>query len=130
MLLMLPIVLKSTAKIYNECKEKDFPYGEDEQAWIKTGKWIHENLPVSIIMFRKPAQLHFYSEEKTIQVPLANLDQIIQVMKFYKVTHIIPKLAMRPALKSLVEGKIPGFKLVYRQGLEIYKIDYSILPSY
>ncbi|HIA68991.1 TPA: glycosyltransferase family 39 protein [Candidatus Poribacteria bacterium] len=130
MLLMLPIVLKSTAKIYDEYKDKDFPYAEDEHAWMKTGKWIHENLPGSIIMFREPAQLHFYSEEKTIQVPLANLDQIIQVMKFYKVTHIIPKLAMRPALKSLVEGKIPGFKLVYNQGLEIYEIDYSLLPSY
>jgi len=69
-------------------------------------------------------QSHVFCSVKTIQVPLANLDQIIQVMKFYKVTHIIPKLAMRPALKSLVEGKTPGFKLVYNQGLEIYEIDY------
>lgn len=60
---------------------------------------------------------------------LANLGQIIKVLKFYKVTHIIPKLAMRPDLKALVEGKIPGFKLVYNQGLENYEIDFSLLPS-
>ena len=76
-------------------------------------------------MFREPAQLHFYSEEKTIQVPLADLNQIITVMKYYGVTHIIPKRNMRPALKLL----IPGFKLIYDQGLEIYQIDYNLLPD-
>ncbi len=80
-------------------------------------------------MFREPAQLHFYSEEKTIQVPLAELDQIITVMKYYGVTHIIPKVNMRPALRPLVEGKIPGFKLIHDQGLEIYQIDYTLLPD-
>ena len=81
-------------------------------------------------MFREPAQLHFYSEEKTIQVRLAELDRIIEVMKFYKVTHIIPKMNMRPALNPLVEGKIPGFKLVYDKGLDIYEIDYDVLPPH
>ena len=52
-------------------------------------------------MSRELAQLYFYSEEKTIQVPLAELDRIIEVMKFYKVTHIIPKVNMHPALEPL-----------------------------
>jgi len=34
-----------------------------------------------------------------------------------------------PALKALVDGEIPGFKLVYDQGLEIYQIDYALSPS-
>ena len=97
---------------------------------MAVGRWIQENLPGSITMFREPAQLHFYSEEKTIQVRLAELDRIIEVMKFYKVTHIIPKMNMRPALKPLVEGKIPGFKLVYDKGLDIYEIDYDVLPPH
>ena len=128
--LMLPILLKSVGFVYDDYKDGDFPYGEDEQSWMATGKWIHENIPGSITMFREPAQLHFYSEEKTIQVPLAELEQIIKVMKFYKVTHIIPKVNMRPAIKPLVEGEIPGFKLVYDKGLEISEIDYALLPSH
>lgn len=80
-------------------------------------------------MSRELAQLYFYSEEKTIQVPLAELDRIIEVMKFYKVTHIIPKVNMHPALEPLVEGEIPGFKLVHDKGLDIYEIDYAVLPS-
>ena len=49
-------------------------------------------------------------------------------MKYYKVTHIIPRVSMRPALKPLVDGKVPGFKLVYDKGLEIYEIQYDLLP--
>ena len=128
-LLMFPILLKSASEVYDDYKDADYPYGEDEQSWMETGKWIKENIPGSITMFREPAQLHFYSERKTIQVPLAELEQIIKVMKFYKVTHIIPKVSMRPALAPLVEGKIPGFKLVYDKGLEIYEIQYDLLPT-
>jgi len=128
-LLMFPIVLKSGAKVYDNYKDDDYPYEEDGQSWMETGKWIKENIPGSITMFREPAQLHFYSEEKTIQVPLARLDQIIKVMKFYKVTHIIPRVSMRPAVVPLVEGEIPGFKLVYDEGLEVYEIQYDLLPS-
>ena len=127
--LMLPILLKSWGAVYEDYKDGRFPYGEKRISWMRAGKWIKENLPNSITMFREPAQLHFYSEEKTIQVPLADLNQIITVMKYYGVTHIIPKRNMRPALKPLVEGKIPGFKLIYDQGLEIYQIDYNLLPD-
>jgi hypothetical protein len=64
-----------------------------------------------------------------VQIPLAELDQIIKVMKFYGVTHIIPKVNMRPALKPLVEGKVPGFKLIYDDGLDIYEIQYECLDD-
>ena len=47
-----------------------------------------------------------------------------------KVTHIIPKVNMHPALEPLVEGEIPGFKLVYDKGLDIYEIDYDVLPPH
>ena len=126
---MLPILLKSWGTVYDDYQDGKFPYGNKGASWMRTGRWIKDNLPGSITMFREPAQLHFYSEEKTIQVPLAELDQIITVMKYYGVTHIIPKVNMRPALRPLVEGKIPGFKLIYDQGLEIYQIDYTLLPD-
>lgn len=127
--LMLPILLKSWGTVYDDYQDGKFPYGNKGASWMRTGRWIKDNLPGSITMFREPAQLHFYSEEKTIQVPLAELDQIITVMKYYGVTHIIPKVNMRPALRPLVEGKIPGFKLIHDQGLEIYQIDYTLLPD-
>lgn len=126
--LMLPPLFLSTVSVYSDYKNRDFPYGEDYQSWMESGKWIKENLPGSIIMFREPGQLHFYSEEKGVQVPLAELDEIIKVMKFYKVTHIIPHVSMRPAIKPLAEGKVPGLKLIYNGGLKIYEIQYDLLP--
>ena len=63
------------------------------------------------------------------------------VMKFYKVTHIIPyaipdpidepipSWVLRPAIKPLVEGEIPGLKLVYDGRLKIYEIQYDLLPA-
>ena len=35
---------------------------------------------------------------------------------------------MHPALEPLVEGEIPGFKLVHDKGLDIYEIDYAVFP--
>ena len=80
-------------------------------------------------MCRNPWELHFYSDEKAIQIPKADLNKIIKVIKFYKVTHLIPQLNLRPSLKSLTKGKIPGFKLVYDEGLKIYEIQYEQLPQ-
>ncbi|MFC1714427.1 glycosyltransferase family 39 protein [Candidatus Poribacteria bacterium] len=127
-LLMIPVVSLSAAGVYGDYREGGFPYGEDFQSWMETGTWIKENLPGSVTMFREPGQLHFYSEEKGVQIPLADLDKIIKVMKFYKVTYIIPHVNMRPTMRPLVEGKIPGLKLVYDQGLKIYEIQYDLLP--
>ena len=85
--------------------------------------------------------MSFYSEGKALQIPLDELDRIIMVMKFYKVTHIIPvaisgpleepipRWVLRPATKPLVEGEMPGLKLVYDKGLKIYEIQYHLLPA-
>jgi len=127
-LLMCPVLFTSGGKVYRDYKNAGFPYGEGGQSWMETGKWIKENIPGSITMFREPGQLHFYSEQKGVQIPLAELDEIVKVMKFYKVTHIIPQVNIRPALKPLVEGKMPGLKLVYDKGLKIYEIQYDLLP--
>jgi len=80
-------------------------------------------------MTRNPWELHFYSEEKAIQIPLVELDRIIQVGKFYGATHLIP-YNQRPALNRWVNGEIPGLKLVYNDmGLQIYEIHYELLPD-
>ena len=84
----------------------------------KQGKWLKENVPGSVVMYREPGGVCFYSEGKVIQIPLEDLDRIIMVMKFYKVTHIIPyaipgpfeesipSWVLRPATKPLVEGEM------------------------
>ena len=130
LLLAFPVIYVSVGEIYDDYEDDDFPYAEGGQSWMETGRWVKENIPDAIIMFREPAQLHFYTEGKVVQIPLAELDQIIKVMKFYKVTHIIPKNNMRPALRPLVEGKVPGFKLIYDDELEIYEIEYQYLDQY
>lgn len=128
--LMVSVLFLSTVEVYSDYKSDDFPYGEEDfLEEMEAGKWIKENLPGSVVMYREPGQLCFYSREKGLQIPLAELDRIIMVMKFYKVTHIIPQLDIRPSLKPLVEGKIPGLKLVYNKGLKIYEIKYDLLPS-
>jgi hypothetical protein len=128
-LLMFPILFKSASQVYHDYRDADFPYGEDGRSWMESGKWIKENAPGSITMTREPGQLHFYSEEKAVQIPRAELDKIIKVMKFYQVTHIIPRVDIRPALRPLVEGKIPGLKLVYEGRFKIYEIQYDLLPK-
>jgi hypothetical protein len=127
-LLMCLGLSASLGEVYVNSRNGKFPYGEAGQSWMETGKWIKENIPGSITMFREPGQLHFYSEQKGVQIPLAELDEIIKVIKFYKVTHIIPQVNIRPALVPLVEGKMPGLKLVYDKGLKIYEIQYDLLP--
>ena len=108
---------------------------------MEAGKWLKENAPGSVAMYREPGGVSFYSEGKVIQIPLDELDRIIMVMKFYKVTHIIPyaipgpldeptpSWVLRPAIKPLVEGEMPGLKLVYDGGLKIYEIQYDLLPA-
>ena len=127
-LLMFPILFKSASEVYDDYKDADFPYGEDGHSWMEAGNWLRENAPGSITMTREPGQLHFYSEERAVQIPRAELNKIVKVMKFYQVTHIIPRVDIRPALKPLVEGEMPGLKLVYDGRFEIYEIQYDLLP--
>jgi 4-amino-4-deoxy-L-arabinose transferase-like glycosyltransferase len=104
-----------------------WPYGEGGQEWMAVGRWIRENLPGSITMTRNPWELHFYSEEKAVQIPLAGLKDVIKVGRYYGATHLIPD-RHRPSLRRWISGEIPGLELVYDRGLRIYEIHYDRLP--
>jgi len=125
----IPIAGYSGRNIYNTSKTSGYPHREGGEAWMAAGRWLKNNVPGSVTMTRNPWELHFYSEEKAIQIPLADLDKIIQVAKFYGATHLIP-YNQRPALNPLVNGEVPGLKLVYdNMGLQIYEIHYELLPG-
>jgi len=127
--LMIPIVGYSGRAIHRTSKTSGYPYREGGEAWMSAGRWLKANAPNSVTMTRNPWELHFYSEEKAIQIPLVELDRIIQVGKFYGATHLIP-YNQRPALNRWVNGEIPGLKLVYNDmGLQIYEIHYELLPD-
>jgi len=123
-LLFAVIANHSISKIEHECENSGYPYRDGAREWIEAGRWIGENLPGSVTMTRNPWELHFYSEEKAIQIPLAPLKDIIKVGKYYGATHLIPE-NKRPSLKPLLSGEIPGLKLVYDKGLKIYEIQYD-----
>ena len=79
-------------------------------------------------MTRNPWELHFYSEEKAIQIPLADLKKIIEIAKFYGATHLIPE-KRRPGLEKWLSGEVAGLELVYNKELKIYKIHFREIPS-
>lgn len=127
--LMLPIVGYSGKAVYHTATTSGYPYREGGEAWMAAGRWLKANAPDSVTMTRNPWELHFYSEEKAIQIPLAELDKVLQVAKFYGATHLIP-YSQRPALNPWVNGEIPGLKLVYdNMGLQICEIHYELLPD-
>jgi len=127
--LAMPIVGYSVRSIYSTSKTSGYPYREGGEAWMTAGRWLKANAPGSVTMTRNPWELHFYSEEKAIQIPLADLDKVIQVAKFYGATHLIP-YKQRPALNPWINGETPGLKLVYdKMGLQIYQINYELLPD-
>jgi hypothetical protein len=80
-------------------------------------------------MTRNPWELHFYSEEKAIQIPLTTLARTIEVADYYGATLLIPDPA-RPALKPWAAGTIPGLEKVHEsRGLPLYAIHYEALPD-
>ncbi len=127
-LIWFPLMQYQADTIFTTWKKgAGYPFRESSQNWMDAGRWIHENLPGSITMTRNPWELHFYSQELAIQIPLAPLKEIIATAKYYGATHLIPE-ARRPALKPWIQGKIPGLELIYNNGLEIYAIRYDQLP--
>ena len=118
---MLPVVWYSGETIYRTWQTSGYPYRESGQEWMDAGRWLKTNAPGSVTMTRNPWELHFYSEQKAIQIPLAELDKIIEVAKFYGATHLIP-FDGRPALQPWIDGEIPGLEVVYNKGLKIYGI--------
>jgi hypothetical protein len=131
-LLLLPLMVMinwHSISVTRDSYEKGgYPYRDGARAWIDTGRWIQANLPGSVTMTRNPWELHFYSEEKAVQIPLAPLEDVIRAAKYYGVTHLIPETA-RPALNPWLSGEIPGLELVYSKGLKLYEINYEEIPD-
>lgn len=100
-----------------------YPWRESGQGWMAVGEWLRENAPGSVTMTRNPWELHFYSQEPAAQIPLAPLDQIREVARFYGVTHLIPE-AKRPSLAPLLSGEEPGLTEEFRShGVVLYRFD-------
>ena len=129
--LAIPAAVVSSEIVQSAIKNSGYPYREGAQEWMDMGKGLKENAPPeSITMTRNPWELHFYSEQLAIQIPRTTLEKTIEVMRYYRPTYIIPQLDIRPSLKSLVDGKTPGLKLVYdNKKIQLYEIDYDVLPE-
>ena len=128
-LMLLTVISSHNFSIIDRASKKaSWPYGDAGKAWIDAGKWLKSNAPNSITMTRNPWELHFYSEEKAIQIPLADLKKIIEIAKFYGATHLIPE-KRRPGLEKWLSGEVAGLELVYNKGLKIYKIHFREIPS-
>ncbi len=126
-----PVMINSTETVSNAVKKSGYPYRDGDIEWMDMGLWLARNAsPDAITMTRNPWELHFYSEQLAIQIPRTTLEKTIEVMRYYKPTYIIPQLDIRPSLKPLVEGKVPGLELVYdNKKLQLYKIRYDLLPE-
>ncbi|MFP6723677.1 MAG: glycosyltransferase family 39 protein [Candidatus Poribacteria bacterium] len=128
-LILLTVISSHNFLIIDRARKKaSWPYGDAGKAWIDAGKWIRSNAPNSITMTRNPWELHFYSEEKAIQIPLADLKKIIEIAIFYGVTHLIPE-KKTPRLEKWLSGEVAGLELVYNERLKIYKIHYGQIPN-
>jgi 4-amino-4-deoxy-L-arabinose transferase-like glycosyltransferase len=127
----MSVIIPSAESVRNSIKKSGYPYREGAQEWMDMGNWLRENaLSDSITMTRNPWELHFYSEQPAIQIPRTTLNKTIEVMLYYKPDYIIPQLDIRPSLKPLVEGKLPGLELIYdNKKIQLYKINYDILPK-
>jgi len=107
-----------------------YPWREADIGWQETGDYIRTHLPGSVTMTRNPWELHFYSDEKAIQIPLAPLERIIEVARYYGATHLIPE-KRRPTLQPWVDGEVPGLTRVFAShGVELYAINYRALPPH
>jgi len=121
-ILALTVFWQSGQEIHRSSQKGGYPYRESGQAWMAAGKWLKDNEPNSITMTRNPWELHFYSEAKAIQIPLADLETIIDTAQYFGTTHLIPE-KRRPSLKRWLSGEVPGLELVYDKGLKIYQIN-------
>jgi hypothetical protein len=117
------------ADLLNARANSGYPWREADQGWMDVGRWVRRNAPGSVTMTRNPWELHFYSEEKAIQIPLAPLERVIEVARYYGATHLIPE-QRRPALEPWVAGEAPGLrKVVEAHGVALYEIDYRAIPG-
>jgi hypothetical protein len=79
-------------------------------------------------MTRNPWELGFYSRQRSVQTPLAPLEEVIAAARHFGVTHLVPD-GERPALWPWLAGRIPGLRAVHAEGgLRLYEIRYDELP--
>jgi hypothetical protein len=96
--------------------------------WIETGQWIAEHLTNSVTMTRNPWQLHFYSQQPAIQIPLAPAEDVVAVMRRFGVTHVIPD-HRRPALIACMRRHPEAFPPVFGSGpVTLHEVRYDALP--
>lgn len=97
-------------------------WGVEWEAELAAMEWIEQNTPRdTVIMTRIPWQVNFYADRPTLMIPNANLDQILQIARYYGADYVMVNAlttsqAERTALKPLVEGLgLPGWTCVYAQ---------------
>ncbi|MFH2000701.1 MAG: glycosyltransferase family 39 protein [Planctomycetota bacterium] len=106
-----------------------FPWKEDSLSLMAVGNWLHTHAPGSVTMTQNPWELRFYSKGKAVRLPEASLKEVIEVARYYRVTHIIPDGFDR-TLFPWIQGKLPGLTRVFSTpGLELFEIDYSRLDE-
>jgi hypothetical protein len=107
----------------------DYPWKEGGQEWIEVGRWLHDKAPGAVTMTRNPWELHYYSQQKAVQIPLGQLDDIFRVARHYGATHLIPD-DVRPGLEPWLNGEVPGLRQVFEsEGVTVYEIDPEALSS-
>jgi hypothetical protein len=132
--LAVVVVLMSAESIYREYNRGAYPYHDSAWDCIDMGKWLKENAsPDSITMTEFPWDLHFYSEQRAIQIPRASLQKTIEVMRFYKPEYLLlitQRIGYKPSLIPLVTGQVPGLELVYsNREMKLYRIRYDRLET-
>ena len=128
--LALIVFAISAESIYRAYNRGVYPYHDSAWDCIDMGRWLRENAsPDSITMTEFPWDLHFYSEQRAIQIPRASLEETIEVMRFYRPDYLLlitQRIAYKPSLIPLVTGQLPGLELVYsNREMELYRIRYD-----
>jgi 4-amino-4-deoxy-L-arabinose transferase-like glycosyltransferase len=103
---------------------------EGGQDWMAMGEWMRANLPPdTVTATRNPWELHFYSEQPAIQIPIANLEKTLEVFQFYGATYYIPD-RRRPALKPGAARRLLVVKKVHEEGdLRLFRITPRARPA-
>ncbi len=92
------------------------PWTETGEDWIAMGEWMRAHLPPgTVTATRNPWELHFYSEQPAVQIPIASLEKTLEVFRFYGVTYYIPD-RRRPALKPGAARRLLWVKKVHEEG--------------
>ncbi len=130
--LALIVVAISVEGICREYSRGVYPYHDSAWDCIDMGRWLKENASRdSITMTEFPWDLHFYSEQRAIQIPRASLRKTIEVMRFYKPEYLLlitQRIGYKPSLIPLVTGQAPGLELAYsNREMKLYRIRYDRL---